>query len=207
MIHQEGYYQDVSVPPFRIDPTSAERGRTMGKGGVIAAVAVVGVAVVGGGIYLASNNAHNVGPVQGTQPKSVIASPSAGEPTRALNVLLVIKDLRSTLSAPVTTYSVTAEDANGGQLSYSWTMTPTSPDGRCGTPLVTWTQAVNPARWSHSHDAPDNCPHLGTNHPVKAEVTIKVLTGRDEGVTAVCDLFGSETQTIAPPDSTCHFSL
>jgi hypothetical protein len=42
----------------------------------------------------------------------------------------------------------------------------------------------------------DFCPHLSTDHPVRAEVTIKVLTGPDKGLTAVCDILGSESQTI-----------
>lgn len=162
---------------------------------------VIGIAFAGGvTIAIIIGSRGGIGPFA---PGAAATPP----PTQALSQLLVIKALSATLNVPVTTYSVTAEDAGGGELSYSWAMTATSPDGMCGTPHVPWTRTGSVVPWSHLMLPPDNCPHVGTDHPVKAEVTITVLTGRDQGVTAVCDLFGSESQTITPPDSACHFSL
>lgn len=184
-------------------------GKTIRKPVVIGTAAgVLALAGAGVGIYSATNGgggSHKavVTPVVIPASSTTITAP----PTQALNALLVIKALSSNLVVPVTTYSVTAEDVNGGQLSYSWAMIATSPAGLCGTPLVPWTRLGSTVQWSHSHNPPDNCSHLTTDHPVKAEVTIKVLTGRDEGVTAICDLVGSESRAITAPDSACRFSL
>ena len=188
--------------------------------GAGAAIVVgVGVAAValGGSGHTASSVAS---PPAVTQPAAVpqpastpppAAVPTSPQPTAtptqaALAALLKVTALGDVLVVPVTTYSVTAEDAAGGALSYSWTMTPTAPTGMCGTPLVPWTRTGNIVPWSHSHNPPDNCEHLTTNHPVKNEVTITVLTGPDKGVAAVCDLLGSETQTITDPSSVCRYS-
>jgi hypothetical protein len=137
------------------------------------------------------------------KPTSTTSPP----PSSALKALLRVSVLRADLSVPVTTYTATAVDAHGGTVSYSWRMTPTADTGMCGTPRVPWTQPTNRASWSHSTDPPDSCVHRSTDHPVKAEVTIKVTSGRDDGITATCDLVGSETQVVDPPDSACTYSF
>ena len=138
--------------------------------------------------------------LRGTPSHTSSPGPTATRQSLAqLRSLLKVTALGASLSVPITTYTALATDAKGGAISYTWHMTPTAESGKCGTPSVPWTQPVNPAQWSHSRTPPDNCAHLGTDHPVKAEVTIKVTSGLDEGVTAICDLVGSETQQITPP--------
>jgi hypothetical protein len=134
------------------------------------------------------------------RPQSALAQASS-------NREVVVTELRATLTIPVTTYLLTAQDPALGALLYSWTMTATSPLGYCGTPKVPWTRSGSQVPWSHYQGPPDSCVHQNSpNHPVKAVGTVTVLDGPDKGATAVCTLVGSETQVIDNPASACTFT-
>ncbi len=102
-----------------------------------------------------------------------------------------VSQLQSTLSAPVTTYTVTAADPDGGALRYEWAMA----GEQCGTPRVPWRQSGPMVRWSHSDQPPDLCQHKGTDHDVTVSVTITT----SKGVSVQCAMTGTETQAIANP--------
>jgi hypothetical protein len=94
--------------------------------------------------------------------------------------------IHAELVVPVTTYTVTASDPEGDQLTYVWTFTVDSgPD--CGVKG----SSGNKATWSHLEFPPDNCPHPGTDHPFT--VRVSVSDGHNAPVTRI--YHGTETGT------------
>lgn len=104
----------------------------------------------------------------------------------------VVTQLKATLAAPVTTYTVTASDPDGDPLTYQWKMAGEA----CGTSNVPWTQTGPVVKWSHSDQSPDNCQHTGTDHAVITSVTVS--DGR--GGSVQCVIVGTETEVIDKPD-------
>ncbi len=167
-------------------------GRTINKVGAVAAAAVVGVAIVGGGIHLATNN-------ESKSPQ--VGSPVAGAPPM----------LKAELAPPSTIFTV--EFPNGVPLgeTYAWTgaigcgtfipfsKTPSAPV--LGIPEARWTHPDAPppppdlSRSDADGDGiPDYCPHSEVpnfSHPG----TITVVMSDGKGGDAYCTYQGSLTGT------------
>ena len=103
----------------------------------------------------------------------------------------VVTQLKATLSAPVTTFTVTATDPDNDPLTFEWKMAGEA----CGTPRTPWTQSGQTVNWSHSDQSPDGCSHQSADHDVITSVTVS--DGR--GGSVQCTIVGTETQTINNP--------
>ena len=134
-----------------------------------------------------TNTPPKIAPPVPTPVPAVAQAQSPGRPP-------VVTLLKATLNAPVTTYSVTATDPDGGSLAYAWAMA----GEQCGTPRVPWKKGPDAGPtvlWSHAAGLPDNCIHTTTDHAVTLSVTVT----NNRGVSAQCVITGSETISISNP--------
>lgn len=132
----------------------------------------------------------------GTTPTaSVTASPTSTAVTVAA-APPVVTELKKVLVAPVTTWSVVANDPAGGPLTYRWELTPNAPVEACGTPRAPWTQSGASVFWSHNSGPPDSCAHTAADHAVTVILTVT----NQKGVSVKCSIKGTESEAVTKPD-------
>ena len=177
-------------------------GRTVNKVGAIAAAAVVGVAVIGGGIYLGTNNG-STSPQVGSP--SLISVQTSSTPAAAVPLPM----FKAVLAAPSTIFTVEFPGGAPSGETYTWTgaiscgtfvpfsKTPTVPVS--GGPEAKWTHPnapLPPPDLSKSdldgNGIPDYCPHSEVesfSHP--GTITVMMSDGR--GGDSYCTYQGSLT--------------
>ena len=129
-------------------------------GAAVAVVLVVIALVVGGG---GGGSDHEAAPIVDSTTTTAATDTPTG------NQAPEVEPLSVTFAVPVTTYAVSAADADGDSLTYEWTKDDQRP---CGE----FTASGDTARWSHPHPP---CP----DEPVHPSViTVVVSDGHGHSV-------------------------
>lgn len=192
----------VTAPPPATPVTTPASTATTGGSSRTLRVAIAGavaVLVIGAALFFSSGDDEptttatddSVASTTTAAASSTTAAPTTAAPAAAPNRPPEVLELSSTLTVPVTVYTVTASDPDGDALTYEWAMAGES----CGSPTVPWTQAGETVAWSHHED--EGCSHLSTDH----DVTVTVTITDGNGGSVQCTIGGSNTGTYDPATS------